>query len=665
MVQCKYCHTSLPDAANFCSACGKASTAQPVAVTLLSEDKIPTQRLSTGSDVSQTPTLQADPATPPSNRHETTIQPPPVQPSSPETPRVQSTKSDHAPDSGGMLTGAPPWFAGPPFHLPPMQEPMPALENYQSDGQRENREHGTHGQAHGSHQQPLIEHGPHQQPQMEYGSHQQPLIEYGPHHQPRTEHGPHQQPLVEYGVHHQAQAIHGAHHQAQAIHGVHQQAQVTHITTHVTTQATRKGIGHVVRHKILGTVVGKVAVGAVVAVVATGAALAALAPPTASAGKISEFSLPSATPVNQSTGITTGNGPVGIVKGPDGNLWFAEYATNKIGRITPGGNVTEFAIPTQPGGTTPELSGAFPGGIAAGPDGKVWFTEAGSHKIGRVTTNGEITEFPLPTDNTLYGYGSEPLEITTGPDGNLWFTEWGYGLEASKIGRITTNGEITEFPLSTNNSTVNDPYGTRANLAYGITAGPDGNLWFTEWNFNITGNSGGNSKIGRITPNGSITEFPLPTHDSGNTPYGELPAQITTGPDNNLWFTEYFSDQIGRITTNGNITEFPLPKDNSTPSASTPSVSTPSINTLYGKLPYGIVTGPDGNLWFTEVSGNQIGRISTSGSITEFRLSAYNGSSSTNTIAGNEPAGITVGPDNNLWFAEYSSNKIGVITSGK
>ena len=44
-----------------------------------------------------------------------------------------------------------------------------------------------------------------------------------------------------------------------------------------------------------------------------------------------------------------------------------------------------------------------------------------------------ITEFPVPTA------GGGALDITAGPDGNLWFTE-GTG---NKIGRITTAGTIT------------------------------------------------------------------------------------------------------------------------------------------------------------------------------------------------------------------------------
>jgi len=41
-----------------------------------------------------------------------------------------------------------------------------------------------------------------------------------------------------------------------------------------------------------------------------------------------------------------------------------------------------------------------------------------------------------------------PIGITAGPDGNLWFTE----MVAGKVGRITTAGVVTEFPVTTESS---------------------------------------------------------------------------------------------------------------------------------------------------------------------------------------------------------------------
>src|SRR5207245_3541468 len=70
-----------------------------------------------------------------------------------------------------------------------------------------------------------------------------------------------------------------------------------------------------------------------------------------------------------------------------------------------------------------------------------------------------------------------------------------------------------------------------------------------------------------LTPSGSITEFDVPTPNSG-------PIGITVGPDGNLWFAEYTSGQIGRITNTGVISEFPVPSG-------------------AGSAPYEITAGPD------------------------------------------------------------------------
>ena len=73
---------------------------------------------------------------------------------------------------------------------------------------------------------------------------------------------------------------------------------------------------------------------------------------------------------------------------------------------------------------------------------------------------------------------------------------------------------------------------------FGITAGPDGNLWFTEFS---------GHRIGRITPLGVVTEF------SAGISAGAGPRGITAGPDGNLWFTELSGQRIGRITTGAAI----------------------------------------------------------------------------------------------------------------
>src|SRR6185437_6990353 len=65
--------------------------------------------------------------------------------------------------------------------------------------------------------------------------------------------------------------------------------------------------------------------------------------------------------------------------------------------------------------------------------------------------------------------------------------------------------------------------------------------------------------------------------------------------------------------------------------------------------PVGIAAGPDGALWFSEIDGNQIGRVTPDGAFSEFPLLA----------AGRGPFAIAVGPDQSLWFTEVTGNGIG------
>jgi streptogramin lyase len=122
-----------------------------------------------------------------------------------------------------------------------------------------------------------------------------------------------------------------------------------------------------------------------------------------------------------------------------------------------------------------------------------------------------VSEFTVPTA------GSEPRGITAEPDGALWFTEF----TSNKIGRITTTGTISEFPLP-----------TTASVPLFITAGPDDALSFVEF----AGN-----KIGRITTAGTVTaEFPVPTA-------GSQPFEIAAGPDGGLWFVEQTVNKVGTL----------------------------------------------------------------------------------------------------------------------
>jgi streptogramin lyase len=289
--------------------------------------------------------------------------------------------------------------------------------------------------------------------------------------------------------------------------------------------------------------------------------------------------------------------PYGIVAGPDHNLWFTESQPNKIGRLTPAGVFTEFTIPT---------TNNLPAGITVGPDKRLWFAELNTGKVGVIpttaTSGAAIKQYTVSTNPNCLLYN-----IVTGPDGNLWITDSGLG----RIWTISTNGANLKFFQLAANSKPLDITSDITNNA----------LWFTEY---------GSNKIGRLdvaafNSSGSnvLKEFTLPRSSiigiTNSHPYG-----ITMGPDGHPWFTEYLGGNLGHITnkfsTNTtfttNITVTVTNNVSFTNSFTTTNVVITPTNFVISEfflpttnaVPTYITSGGDGRLWFSEFSANKIGR---------------------------------------------------------
>jgi hypothetical protein len=145
--------------------------------------------------------------------------------------------------------------------------------------------------------------------------------------------------------------------------------------------------------------------------------------------------------------------------------------------------------------------------IAAGADGNLWFTAKYDNFIGRITPSGHVTTNPVRTGAFVrsdFSTTSLPTSITRGPDCNMWFTETGggdvQGTFTPKIGRIKPDGTITEYKLPVPSSQNN-------NTAYpiGMVVGADGNLWVTD----AVGDDQGGS-VWRVTPVCGDTSCPKP-----------------------------------------------------------------------------------------------------------------------------------------------------------
>jgi virginiamycin B lyase len=98
-----------------------------------------------------------------------------------------------------------------------------------------------------------------------------------------------------------------------------------------------------------------------------------------------------------------------------------------IARVTKAGEVTEF----------PTLTAGDPEDIAVGPDGNLWYVDSAADLIGRITTEGSITEFTEGLSD-----GAAPTGITKGPDGAMWFTESTAGKDRADHDRGRDHGVL-------------------------------------------------------------------------------------------------------------------------------------------------------------------------------------------------------------------------------
>jgi virginiamycin B lyase len=163
---------------------------------------------------------------------------------------------------------------------------------------------------------------------------------------------------------------------------------------------------------------------------------------------------------------------------------------------------------------------------------------------------------------------------------------------------------ITEF-------NVQEVVGFSSDWPMDLVSGADGNLWFTMPRAR---------KIGRMTTSGTVTKFAAPGMDELDHGASMLAADSVGG----VWFPEPQLYRIVRMTTEGEVAEL--------------------LTVAEADLPYDLVVGRDGHIWFVASSG--IVRINDDRSLTRFPLP--------------EPASspLSAAPDGSFWFA-VSATRLG------
>jgi virginiamycin B lyase len=156
-------------------------------------------------------------------------------------------------------------------------------------------------------------------------------------------------------------------------------------------------------------------------------------------------------------------------------------------------------------------------------------------------------------------------------------------LVGNEIARVTSDGRVTEFGIPFNSRPI------------AIVPGPDGNMWFTE--------EAGN-KVARIDANGRITAFPVP-----KTQPNVILAELAFDREKNLWVQQYVDHNNPAPAGRDHIVKI----DKAILSA--PTSALPRSHFTFYPVPtrdtvmHRIIQGPDGNVWFTEMRADKVGRL--------------------------------------------------------
>jgi streptogramin lyase len=157
------------------------------------------------------------------------------------------------------------------------------------------------------------------------------------------------------------------------------------------------------------------------------------------------------------------NMPFGIAADRFGNFWIPTPDSNQLAIVTPAGDVTVSSeqgslaayiargpgnqmFYSNPSGIDTGTVGSYsptgqlkvlakglpaPEQIIEGPDGNLWFSEAQSSEITRMSPSGSILQIPIPRQCF---YGS-----AVGPDGNIWCGASGYLVGVNPFTRSVTS----------------------------------------------------------------------------------------------------------------------------------------------------------------------------------------------------------------------------------
>jgi sugar lactone lactonase YvrE len=407
------------------------------------------------------------------------------------------------------------------------------------------------------------------------------------------------------------------------------------------------------------------------------------------------------------------NNPAGLIFDNSGNLYVADTNNNRIRKITQSGVVTTFAgsgVATYLDGTGTAAGFNLLQSLTIDSSNNLYVADTTNHRIRKITSLGQVTTFAgSGTGTFLDGTGTaagffNPRGITINTTSGILYIA---DTDNYRIRQISITGQVTTIAGS-GVGTFSDGLGTTASFKYpfGICVDLSGSLIVTD-TFNnrvrkivnnLVTTIAGSGTQSYLDGSGPVANFNGPCglaiDNSGTLYVSDLwghrirvlsspyiattiagsgvatfldgtgiaagfnkTAKITIDVNNNLYVADQVNHRIRKITNTGIV---------STIAGSGLATYLDSTGTLAGfNNPDGIIIDSNNNLYVCDTGNNRIRKITPVGVVTTLAGSGvatyFDG---TGTAAGfNTPRGITIDSNNNIYICDFTNNRIRKITN--
>jgi sugar lactone lactonase YvrE len=359
-------------------------------------------------------------------------------------------------------------------------------------------------------------------------------------------------------------------------------------------------------------------------------------------------------------GLTaTFKSPNGIVVDSKGNLYVADYENNIIRKISPTGEVSNFAGSGLYGKTDGEgVNARFntPQGLAIDSDDNIYVSDNQNCSIRKITSAGVVSTVAGgtcgyasdgPAAEAIF-YGPQGMAIDAGK--NIYVAD----ANNHKIRKISTEGIVTTLAGSGNAGSA-DGVGAEAGFNYpnSLFAAADGNIYVTD---------AGNNKIRKISPEGVVTTVAGSgtagnTDGTGTSASFSYPGGIVGDASGNLFVADCGNHVIRKITRTGEVTTFA--GDGSFSSYEGTGINAGILD------PTGIALSASGDFYVTSQFDGRILKVTSSAVVTIVAGSdSYGKNDGSAAIARfTKPAALTVDLSGSIYVADYGNNVIRKISA--